>query len=90
MLRHFSITVTGKVQGVFYRASTQSQANKLGLSGFVRNEPNGNVFIEVEGEETELRKLVDWCSIGPPNAIVEEVQVLENEVKNLSIFSIIR
>jgi acylphosphatase len=90
LLKHFNITVTGKVQGVFYRASTQTQAHKLGLNGFVRNEPNGDVFIEAEGEETKLQKLVDWCSIGPPNAIVDEVRVLDGEIKNFSGFSIKR
>lgn len=90
MLRHFNITVTGKVQGVLYRASTQAQANKLGLNGFVRNEHNGDVYIEAEGEETKLQKLVDWCSIGPPNAMVDEVRVLESEINNLSGFSIKR
>ena len=88
MLKHFNITVTGKVQGVFYRAFTKTEALKLGLSGFVRNESNGNVYIEAEGEIGQLEKFIESCKIGPPKAIVSEVKVTESELKNFSDFFI--
>ncbi|MGQ0829585.1 MAG: acylphosphatase [Bacteroidota bacterium] len=90
MLKHFNIIVSGKVQGVHYRASTQNQALKLNLSGFVQNEPNGNVYIEAEDEEKQLKKLMEWCKTGPPNAIVDQVLSSEGEIKNFSDFIIKR
>jgi len=54
-MRHLNIRVSGKVQGVFFRASTKEQADQLGVKGFVRNEPNGDVYIEVEGDEEKLK-----------------------------------
>lgn len=88
MIKHFNIIVTGKVQGVFFRANTQTEAKKLGLSGFVRNESNRNVYIEAEGEEEQLKELLKWCRSGPPKAIVQEVKFIESELKNYSGFSI--
>ncbi len=72
------IRVTGRVQGVFFRVSTQREAQSLGLTGFVRNEPDGSVYIEAEGEEEALQKLLAWIRAGgPPQARVYEVQVVE-------------
>lgn len=88
MIKHFNITVTGKVQGVFFRAHTETEAKKLGLRGFVRNESNGNVYIEAEGEEEQLKKLLKWCRSGPVKAIVQEVKYTESELKNYSDFRI--
>ena len=67
------IIVQGKVQGVFFRASTKDKATELGLSGFVRNMPDGTVEIVAEGSQEQLTKLVDWCHIGPERSIVNEV-----------------
>ena len=88
MIKHFDITVIGKVQGVYFRAFTQTQAQKLGLAGFVKNESNGNVYIEAEGEEDQLNKLLEWCKIGPPNAEVNDLKVQESELKFFSDFVI--
>ncbi|SDJ78267.1 acylphosphatase [Catalinimonas alkaloidigena] len=70
-----SIRITGKVQGVFYRASTQEQAQRLHLTGFVRNEKDGSVYVEVSGPAEAVDSLVAWCRQGPPRARVEEVVV---------------
>lgn len=67
------IIVQGKVQGVFFRASTKDKAVELELSGFVRNMPNGTVEIVAEGSQKQLKKLVDWCHKGPDRSIVSEV-----------------
>ena len=76
-MKHFNITVLGKVQGVFYRQSTIEISNQLCIKGFVCNEPNGNVYIEAEGEEEQLKKFIEWCKVGPSGAKVVEVKITE-------------
>ena len=75
MQKHVTIKVTGRVQGVFYRASTREVASKMGLKGFVRNEPDGAVYIEVEGDELVLNEFVTWCKQGPRLAQVDDVDI---------------
>ncbi len=70
-----TILVLGKVQGVFFRASALAEAQRLGVSGFVRNLADGAVEAVVEGEDSPVEAFVDWCKVGPPAARVEEVQV---------------
>ena len=74
-MKQVRIKVTGSVQGVFYRANTQEQAQSLGITGWVRNESDGSVSILAQGDETALRKLVQWCKQGPPGARVDDMQV---------------
>ncbi len=88
MERHLQIRVYGKVQGVFFRASALGMAERLGLKGFVRNEPDGSVLIEVEGPEEPLKKFVEWCHQGPPSAKVEDVKVTEQPLKGFADFRI--
>ena len=87
---HLSIRVSGKVQGVFYRASTRDKARSLGLCGFVKNEADGSVYIEAEGDKEKLEQLVAWCKQGPPNAQVENVETTEGKLKNFDQFDIKR
>lgn len=68
------LIIHGKVQGVFFRASTQNKAKELGLTGFVRNRQDGTVEIVAEGREKQLFELVNWCRTGPDMAIVDSVQ----------------
>ena len=75
MRKHVKITVAGRVQGVFYRASTKSKADELGIKGIVRNERDGSVYIEAEAEEELLEKFVAWCRQGPAQAKVEQVEI---------------
>ena len=89
-MKHLAITVTGKVQGVFFRASAKEMADRSGLKGFVRNEKDGSVYIEAEGDDESLRKFIDWCHEGPPHARVSEVSVMESHLKNFSDFDIFR
>lgn len=70
-----SLLITGKVQGVFYRASTQEQAQRLNLRGWVMNLPDGGVEVEAEGTKLSLESLVEWCKQGPPDARVDHVSV---------------
>jgi len=69
------ITVSGRVQGVFYRSNTVEQAAALGLTGEVRNMMNGDVEIATEGDKEKIEKLIAWCRAGPPHARVDSVDV---------------
>ncbi|WP_028972742.1 acylphosphatase [Spirochaeta cellobiosiphila] len=70
-----NIKVRGRVQGVGFRYSTQQKAESFGITGWVRNMPNGNVEIMAEGEDSDLKKFVDWVRIGPSGARVIDVDV---------------
>jgi acylphosphatase len=67
--------VHGRVHGVFFRASVETRAEELKLTGFVRNRPDGTVEVRAEGERQKLEKLVEYLKKGPPAASVEEVVV---------------
>ncbi len=67
------IIIQGYVQGVFYRASTRETALDLGLKGWVRNLPDGNVEAVFEGSVEKIRQAVKWCNAGPPGALVKKV-----------------
>ena len=91
-MMHLSIKVTGKVQGVFYRQSTKEKADELGLTGWVRNQPDGSVEIEVAGPSDKVEQLVTWCRKGPERAVVQEVKIeelSENTIKYKS-FEVVR
>lgn len=82
------IKVTGKVQGVFFRASTKEKADELGVKGWVRNESDGSVLIEVEGEEKALNEFEKWCSEGPPLARVTYVEKQQIAIQGFESFII--
>jgi acylphosphatase len=86
----FAITVSGRVQGVFFRASTRDKAKSLGLIGFVKNQPDGSVYIEACGEVEKLQELVDWCHQGPSQAVVENVETSEISPGGYASFEIRR
>lgn len=88
MVKHLTFVVSGKVQGVFYRASARDVAVGLGLTGCVSNLPNGDVQIEVEGEQEVINKFYGWCQEGPPRAIVSGIKVSEGAVQGYQDFSI--
>ena len=67
--------VTGRVQGVSFRWYTQQQARSLGVSGWVRNEPDGSVLLHAEGDDAAVDALVAWCRTGPSLAKVAHVSV---------------
>lgn len=74
MQQTITILIKGKVQGVYFRQSTKQKADELGISGEVRNLPNGDVSIQASATETQLQQFIDWCKIGPPRAIVTSVE----------------
>ncbi|MDF2449227.1 MAG: acylphosphatase [Bacteroidota bacterium] len=88
MIRHYNITVKGKVQRVSYRFCTHAQALKCNLTGYVKNLHNGDVFIEAEGKEDDINKLIEWCYVGSPRSQVKEVIAEEGEVKSFETFEV--
>jgi acylphosphatase len=89
--KHIAVRIYGKVQGVFFRASTQQQAKSMGLTGFVRNEKDGSVYLEAEGNEVALQQLIAWVHLGPDRASVTKVEVKEiDELKEFTTFEQIR
>lgn len=70
-------TVSGRVQGVFYRQSTQEQATQLGLVGWVQNLSNGDVMVWTKGHIEQIHQLEQWLKIGPPKASVSAVVTVE-------------
>lgn len=78
------------MQGVWYRGSMQNKARELNLTGFVKNEQDGSVYAEVEGEETIVHQLIDWCKVGPELATVKNVEFSEGEIIQYKSFNILR
>ncbi|MER3499118.1 MAG: acylphosphatase [Chitinophagaceae bacterium] len=89
-MKTIRLKITGKVQGVFYRQNTTEKAEKLNLTGTVRNCEDDSVEIIATGEEEQLAELVKWCWQGPPRAKVENIQAEELPLKIFQNFSIIR
>jgi acylphosphatase len=88
MLLTYSIVVSGKVQGVFYRQSTKEKAKSLGIGGTVKNDNDGSVHIIATGSKEQLDELVQWCHRGPDKAKVEKVEVNELPLESFSSFTI--
>jgi len=75
--------VAGRVQGVFYRASTQSRARELGVTGYARNLPDGRVEVLACGQRAAVQALCEWLWDGPPAAHVTTVDVLSVAVESM-------
>ena len=76
-MRRIRAIVSGRVQGVSYRASTAHEARRLGLVGWVKNKADGSVELEAEGPDDKVAALITWCHQGPPAAHVSEVAIEE-------------
>lgn len=76
-MKAVEVRVTGRVQGVSFRYYTQHQARRLGVTGWVRNEPDGSVAGHFEGPSEAVDQLVAWCRRGPAYAEVEDVAIAE-------------
>jgi acylphosphatase len=72
-LKQLQLLVRGRVQGVYFRASTQREARRLGITGWVKNRADGTIEIVAEGEEVSIRELYGWAQKGPTAARVERV-----------------
>ncbi|MDD3497910.1 MAG: acylphosphatase [Candidatus Moranbacteria bacterium] len=78
-MKHLDIKIFGRVQGVFFRISARKKAEKLGISGYVKNMEDKTVKIEAEGEEENLKNFLDWCRKGPLMAKVSRLDHEESE-----------
>ncbi|MES2454106.1 MAG: acylphosphatase [Bacteroidota bacterium] len=87
---HINIRITGKVQGVTFRETTKYVADQSGVKGFIRNESDGSVYAEAEGEQWELDAFVEWCNDGPDRAKVENCEVTTGDLKDFRDFVILK
>ncbi|MFB6212541.1 MAG: acylphosphatase [Candidatus Magasanikbacteria bacterium] len=85
---HYDIKIFGKVQGVGFRFNTKRTADKLGVSGFVKNKEDGSVYTEVEGEPEKVDKFIEWCKEGPSFARVKRIEKEEGGIQDYEDFEI--
>jgi acylphosphatase len=78
-MKRVRVRVSGRVQGVFFRAETRARAESLGIAGLVRNDLDGSVEAVFEGPADRVESLVDWCRRGPAGAQVDDVQIVEEQ-----------
>jgi acylphosphatase len=88
MLMSVHLIARGRVQGVWYRASTREQALQLGLLGWAKNCADGTVEIHAEGEQDTLEKFISWCRKGPPAAQVSALDIEWIKPQGLTTFEI--
>ena len=89
MAKHLNIKIVGMVQGVSFRYAAKEKAEELGIKGFACNDPDGSVYIEVEGEEDMLKQFIAWCHQGPSLAKVEKVEIHESQLRDFKEFLVI-
>ena len=89
-MKTIRLTIKGKVQGVFYKATAKDVADLIGIKGWIRNLPDNNVEITATASEESLQKLINWCKQGPPKARVDDVIVEELGPEGFNGFRIIR
>ncbi|PIR01111.1 MAG: acylphosphatase [Nitrospinae bacterium CG11_big_fil_rev_8_21_14_0_20_45_15] len=82
------LIVRGRVQGVWFRRSTQLEAEKLCINGWVRNLPDGAVEIHAEGDKDRLKVLLQWCWQGPPSAEVSSIEEKWMEPEGFDAFQV--
>lgn len=82
------ITIKGRVQGVGFRYQTENAAKKFGVKGFVKNMPDGSVYVEACGQNRNIELFIDWCKKGSLMANVTEVNTYEVSFKKYENFNI--
>ena len=75
MKKRAHVYIKGRVQGVFFRATTKKRANDLGITGWVKNLPDGRVEAVFEGEEETIEEMIGFCHEGPSSAVVKDVEI---------------
>jgi acylphosphatase len=80
-MERISIVITGKVIGVFFRAHIRDLAKELGIKGYVKNTPEDSLLVVAEGENKKIKKLIDFCKVGPEGAIVDKVKLKKGGFK---------
>ncbi|MBI4245442.1 MAG: acylphosphatase [Planctomycetes bacterium] len=87
-LRRVRIIVTGRVQGVFYRATCAHMARKNHVNGWVKNNPDGRVEAVFEGTKKDVEFMIKWAQKGPEYAIIQNIQILEENPQKIKDFVI--
>lgn len=87
-VRRVRAIVTGRVQGVSYRATTAAEARRLRLAGWVRNLPDGSVELEAEGAPAAVEELLRWARRGPRRAVVTDVAVRDRPPQGEHVFRV--
>ena len=87
-MRRVCVTVSGRVQGVFYRATCARLAREKGLAGIVRNRPDGGVEAVFEGPPDAVEAMVAWCRQGPELARVDQVELRDEEPRGEAGFRV--
>ncbi len=82
------IVVEGRVQGVWFRASAEREAARLGIAGSAANRYDGSVELAAEGDADAVARFVDWARIGPPRAVVTNVHVTDEEPRGVRGFDV--
>jgi acylphosphatase len=90
LMKHINIRITGKVQGVSFRATTKAVADQMGIRGIIRNEADGSVYLEAEGDDVSLEVFLEWCHEGSDRSRIENVEVVPAELKNYQNFEILK
>jgi acylphosphatase len=85
---HKNIRISGRVQGVGFRYSARNMAGFFGVRGFVRNLPDGDVYIEAEGKPLQLEEFINWCRQGPSRARIDFIDVYDGEVMGFKSFEV--
>ena len=84
------LVISGKVQGVFYRASAKKKADELNVRGWIKNTPEGNVEALVTGKHPQIEEFIQWCKSGPDRAVVKEVSIHKQKLREFNSFKIER
>ena len=87
-VRRVRVFISGRVQGIFFRAETRRKAEELGVAGWVRNLADGRVEAVFEGPADKVEKIIEWCWQGSPLAKVEKVEVREEEPEGVVGFEV--
>jgi len=84
------VSIMGRVQGVCFRAETKKQADRIGLTGWVKNQPDGSVAAVFEGDADGIAQMTDWCHRGPSFSRVDRVEIeTENSLSGFTAFDIL-
>lgn len=84
------LVISGKVQGVFFRATAKDVADEIGITGWVKNTEQGDVEIKATGSHDQLRKFIEWCKVGPRRAIVTNLAVTNIDEEHFKKFDVLR
>jgi acylphosphatase len=83
---HKNMMISGRVQGVGFRYSVVQYAHQLAVKGFVRNLPDGDVYIEAEGLEKQVEEFIRRCRIGPPRARIDAIDISDGKIMDFHDF----